>query len=102
MQKPDQPVGLRNLGNTCYVNSVLQCLFANHAFRRAVYAARPPVAEVPAVKELRCAHAAPGRCAYATLLLLLLLLLLLIAVSVAPLWCLVTGRATAVTVHSVA
>lgn len=53
VQKPEQPCGLRNLGNTCYVNSVLQCLFANVAFRHAVYAARPPVADHPAVKELK-------------------------------------------------
>ena len=56
VQKPDQPVGLRNLGNTCYVNSVLQCLFANQAFRRAVYAVRPPLSEQPVVKELRSAQ----------------------------------------------
>ncbi|GAB4823725.1 hypothetical protein N2152v2_010771 [Parachlorella kessleri] len=52
-EKLEHPVGLRNLGNTCYVNSVLQCLFANQAFRRAVYAVRPPLAEQPVVKELR-------------------------------------------------
>lgn len=32
-----------------------QCLFANAAFRRAVYALRQPLADEPIVKELRCA-----------------------------------------------
>jgi hypothetical protein len=35
------PVGLRNLGNTCYVNAAIQCVFAIQTFREEVLALDP-------------------------------------------------------------
>jgi len=46
-------VALHQLNRNLSALPALQCLFANQAFRRAVYALRQPLADEPIVKELR-------------------------------------------------
>lgn len=50
-KEKDGHVGLLNQGATCYLNSVLQCLFNNKHFRSIVFSACPDSS--PMVKELQ-------------------------------------------------
>lgn len=53
LQAPGVPAGLRNLGNTCYVNAAMQFLHSLPAFRNALYKLEPELAEQQIVKQMR-------------------------------------------------
>jgi uncharacterized UBP type Zn finger protein len=55
LQAPDVPAGLRNLGNTCYVNAAMQFLHSLPAFRSALYKLEPELAGQQIVKQMRSA-----------------------------------------------
>jgi hypothetical protein len=59
LQAPDRPVGLRNLGNTCYVNASLQMLHHISMFRDALLRLEPEVAGQKVVEQMRCAAPPP-------------------------------------------
>jgi ubiquitin C-terminal hydrolase len=50
---PGTPAGLRNLGNTCYVNAALQFLHSIPAFTRALYVLEDSLAGQDIVRQLR-------------------------------------------------
>ena len=54
-QAPTHPAGLRNLGNTCYVNASLQMLHSIGLFRDALLRLEPEIASRDVVAQMRCA-----------------------------------------------
>jgi ubiquitin carboxyl-terminal hydrolase 48 len=52
-QSTSTPSGLNNLGNTCYVNAALQCLFSIRAFREGLFSIDADIAQLPVISHIR-------------------------------------------------
>lgn len=53
LQAPDVPVGLPNLGNMCYANSALQCLFMIPVLRAGLFAVEEPLGSTDVILQIR-------------------------------------------------
>eukprot|EP01025_Chloroclados_australasicus_P039320 TRINITY_DN40653_c0_g1_i3.p1 TRINITY_DN40653_c0_g1~~TRINITY_DN40653_c0_g1_i3.p1 ORF type:complete len:411 (+),score=45.24 TRINITY_DN40653_c0_g1_i3:166-1233(+) len=65
-REQDEPCGLLNMGQTCYVNGVLQILFAIHEFRKSVLQANSQNGEKVLLELQRLfvnMESSPGKCA---------------------------------------